>query len=289
MRKYLFIYFIVYFLTIFYSQTIAGVASKITREVLEETLEHAASRSGREISEYTAKKATVETLERLTKTYGDDVLKVVRDGGIELIEAVPKYGDDVIKMALKATPAGRRALARNLPNLLPLSQRVGVEAIELEARAPGLSSMVFKTFGDDAGLVVAKNVPTEDLPRLLAYAEKADSQATRELLLKTYQKEGPSIFERISPKLVLAGGLTASMLYGTHRLTDPLKAIGDVIRDNGSRGADTAVRHSIAWGAVVIFAIVIIVLWRFRLMPWHGKRKLDIANNKEKKERLAND
>lgn len=269
-------------LTITCIQATAGLPSKVTREVIEETLEQAARRSGREISEQTAKKATTETLEHLTKTYGDDVLTVVRDGGIELIEAVPKHSDDVIEIALKATPAGRRALARNLPDILPLARRVGAEVLELEARTPGLAAKVFATFGDDAGRLVAKNVPTEDLPRLLSYAEKADTPATRDLLVQSYQKEGRSLFERIPPKLVLAGGLTASMLYGTHRLTEPADAMGDAIRNNGDV-ATTAVRHFFGWGAVCVLALATVLLWRFRLMPWQAKKKPTAERRKETK------
>ncbi len=264
----------------------AGVTSKVTREVIEETLEQAARRSGREMSEQTTKKAATETLERLTKTYGDDVLKVVREDGIELIEAVPKHGDDVIDIALKASPAARRALARNLPDLLPLARRVGTEGLELEAKTPGLAAKVFATFGDDAGRVVAKNVPAEDVPRLLSYAEKADSPATQDLLLQSYQKEGSSLFERIPAKIVLASGLTASMLYGSHRLTEPAKALGDAIRGNDDV-AGTAVRHFIAWGAVCVFALATVLLWRFRLMPWHSKKKPAVESKGETKTEIS--
>lgn len=258
----------------------AGVTSKVTGEIIEETLDLAARRSGREISERTAKKAATETLERLTKTYGDDVLRIVREGGIELVEAVPKYGDEVIEVALKSSPAARRALAKNVPELLPLAKRVGAEAIELEAKSPGLATKVFKTFGDDAGLIVAKNIPTEDVPRFLLYAEKADSPATRDLLLKSYQKEGPSLFERIPAKLVLAGSLTGAMLYGTHELTEPARAMGDAIRKNDDV-AVTAIQASIRWGAICIFVVIVSLLWRFRLMPWHGSRKKPAVGSKE--------
>lgn len=245
----------------------ADVRAGIAREILERVLRDGAERSGREVLEGEAKKSAVEALERLTKVYGDDVLKVVQDGGIELLEAVPRFGDDVIELAIKASPAGRRTLARELPDLLPLARRVGVDAIELESRAPGLAVKTFSTFGDDGGKLVAKNVPTEDVPRLLSYGEKADNPETRKLLLEAYEKEGKSLFERIPAKLVLASGLTASMIYGTHRMTEPAVATGDAIRSNEGLAQD-AVRLSVVCGGIAFAVIAVLVLWRFGLVPW---------------------
>jgi histone H3/H4 len=250
----------------------AVVAGKVTHAIIEATVESAAKQSGREFLGQTAKKSACETLERLVKTYGDDVIKVVDDAGFELLESVPKYGDEVVELSLKASPQGRRVFVQNIPELLPLGRRIGVEALELEAKSPGLSVQVFKVFGDDAGKILARNVPAEDIPRLLAYAEKADTPATRKLLVEAYEKEGKSLFERIPAKLVLAGGLTASMLYVVHQLTDPVRAIGDAI-DKNSDVADTAVRHFFAWGVPALLVIVVLLFWRFGLMPWQRSRR----------------
>ena len=253
-------------------QAKAGVSSKVTREVIEETVEMAARRSGREMGEQSARKAATETLERLTTTYGDQVLKVARDGGIELIESTSKYGDDVIEFALIASPSARRAFARDVPGLLPLTRRVGVDALELEARTPGLAAKVFTAFGDDGGKTLAKTVPTEDVPRLLSYAERADTPETRQLLLQAYKREKGSIFERIPAKLVIASGLTASMIHGTHRLTEPAVSVGDAIRENEDL-AGKALWHFSAWGFIVMIGIAVLVLWRLRFMPWHWKQQ----------------
>lgn len=249
----------------------AGVAGKITREILEETVERAAKRSGREALEESAKKSARETLEGLVKTYGDDALKVVDDAGIELLEAAPRYGDEVVELAIKASPQARRAFAQNIPELFPIARRVGTEALELEAKSPGLAVRAFKVFGDDAGKALARNVPAEDVPRLVKYAEKADSPATKKVLLEAYEKEGKSLFERIPAKLVLASGLTASMLYGTHSMTEPARATGEAI-NNSPDVADTAVRRFFVWGTVIILAVVVLLFWRFGLMPWQRPR-----------------
>jgi hypothetical protein len=266
---------------------ISGVTSKVTREVIEETLVKAAQRSGRQIGGQTVTKTTSETLERLTKTYGNDVLKVISDGGIELVENVPKYGDDIIDIALKASPNARRTFARDLPELLPLTRRVGVDAVELEAKSPGLAAKVFTTFGDDGGRIIAKNVPAEDVPRLLSYAEKADSPTTRELLLDSYKKEGKSLFERVPAKLVLASGLSASMLLGTYEITNPARALGKAIESNKDI-AGQATLIFFACGTIIILALLLCLLWRFGLMPWHRKTTPQVKKGKNQEIKSPN-
>jgi hypothetical protein len=95
-------------------------------------------------------------------------------------------------------------------------------------------------------------------------------------LVEAYGREGKTLFERIPPKLVLASGLSASMLYGTHALTGPVRAAAEAIEDS-PEVADTAVRQFAAWGGGVFVAVVFVLLWRFRLMPWHCHRSRKAA------------
>ena len=241
----------------------ATITGKVTTEALELTLERAAQRSGRSIEGTAAQRAALEQLERLSAKHGDEVLKVVEDSGIELLDAVSKYGDDVVSLASKATPQARRVLALNPAELVPLSRRVGVEALELEAKVPGQSVNAFRLFGDDGGKFIASKVETEDLPRLLKYGEMADSDATRRALLEAYEKEGKSLFERIPPKLVLATGLTAAMLYGVHEASD-------IARDNPGV-LSGIVNHATTVAGAVGLVVILLLLWRFGLMPWQRK------------------
>ena len=106
----------------------------------------------------------------------------------------------------------------------------------------------------------------------------ADSPATRELLLKSYQREGKELFTRIPPTLVLAGGLTASMLYGTHQVTAPARAISKAIATNEDL-AVTATKTAIHTGGFCItgFLLLVLVLLSRRLgpMPWQRRRQND--------------
>jgi len=249
----------------------ATIATKVTEQAIEMAVEKAATMSGKKFSGTVAKKVATEEVKRLSEIHGVDVLKVVEDSGLELLEAVHKHGEDLVSIAMKASPQARRALALNVEEMLPLAKRVGVEALELEAKVPGQAVHAFEIFGDAAGKGLAKSIPTEDLPRLVKYGEKADSAATKELLLKTYKAEGPKLFERIPPKLVLAGGLSASMLLGTHEAFATERAKADVLRDNPEIARDVMNRSNTIWGGIVLIAIILL-LWRFGFMPWHRRR-----------------
>ncbi|HOU56261.1 MAG TPA: hypothetical protein PLZ82_05025 [Smithellaceae bacterium] len=255
-------------LQIISTATVFGsVGGKITQEIIERTIQKAAKTSGREIVELGAQKQARETLERLVKTHGDEVLKVVDDAGLELLQSVPKYGDEVVEMAMKVSPKARRALARNIPEMLPLARRVGVEALELEAKTPGLSTRVFNVFGDDAAKIIAKDVPTEDIPKLLKYGEMADSEKTRKLLLETYKKGGKRFLDNIPPNLVMASGLTAAIIYTAIRVTDPIPR-----EPMTPEHFVDFLKSTIPWAMLLLLVVIILLLWRFGLMPWHRKK-----------------
>lgn len=245
---------------------------------VREALELAMQKSGREAAKKTALEGAEQTLTRSAAKFGNKALSAAGDGGLELIEATAKHGDDVMKFAVDASPAARRVLALNTDRLLPLARRVGSEALEIEAKAPGLAGDVFSVFGDDAGKIIARSVPSEDIPRLLKYAEKADSSAARKLLLESYQKEGKMIFERITPGQIVAGGLTASMLYGTHRSTDIIRDWLDKHPELAGAGLD----HGINVFSSIFVLITILLMWRFRLLPWHHKASARKILNKKK-------
>ncbi len=130
---------------------------------------------------------------------------------------------------------------------------------------------MFTSFGDDGAQQIARQVPAEDLPRLLKYAEQADTPETRCLLLDAYKKEGSLIFQRIPPSLVLATGLSASMIYVTHRETAPLDAAADAILENPDVARDTANGFVLVFGIVAVLA-TISVLSACRLTPWRARQ-----------------
>jgi len=262
--------FVVLVITVLVPDGTASAAPGVS-PLVREAVEFALKNSGREVVERTSREAVEKSVEAGVAKYGPRAAQAVADGGVELVEATAKYGDDAMRVAVEASPAARRLLALEPGRMLPIVREFGEEAIEVEAKSPGLARRVFTTFGDDGARQIARDVPAEDLPRLLKYAEQADTPETRRLLVDAYKKEGSSIFERIPASLVLATGLSASMIYGTHRATAPLDATADAIRDNPDIARDTANGFVVVFGIVAVLATVFI-LAAFRLTPWHTTR-----------------
>jgi hypothetical protein len=246
------------------------VAAPGVSQAVREVVEMVFRKGTREVAERVSREAAEQSVEAAATKYGPRAVQAVADGGLELIEAGTKYGDDVMRVAVEASPAARRVLALEPERMLPLVRELGEEAIEIEAKSPGLARRVFTNFGDEGARQIARNVPADDLPRLLTYAEKADAPATRVLLLEAYEKEGASLFQRIPASLVLASGLSATMLYATHRVTTPIQAMGNAIEKSPELARDATLRFVWILGAALLLATVF-VLSSFRLTPWHAR------------------
>jgi hypothetical protein len=197
-------------------------------KLVDDAIEASIRVSGRGFSHEASQRAAREALEAAVARYGDDALQAARHGGVELFEAAARHGDDVLSLAARTTPDGARALATRSDELLPLARRYGPDFLTLEGRAPGLASRAVQQFGSENITYLARNVPADDLAKLVGYAEKADSPATRRLLLETYKREGSSIFQKIPPKLVLSGGVSAAMITAAYQLS---KTPGDWMND----------------------------------------------------------
>ncbi|GLI57312.1 hypothetical protein PM10SUCC1_28260 [Propionigenium maris DSM 9537] len=175
-------------------------------------------KSGDEVVEFSSKKAARETLERGVGKYGDEVLDVVRKGGIELLEASGKYGDEVLELAVK-NPDAIYSLTHNTDEILGLVRKHGDKILELEGFAPGISKRIIDNFGDDAIGKLSKVGNKSELSRVIAYGEKADSPETRKLLWKNYEKNGAKFLDKIDYKMVMAGGLTTSMIITANNIS----------------------------------------------------------------------
>lgn len=247
----------------------AGPA-RLAAEVVQATIDRAAAVSGRSLETPAARRAATAQFDSLVASKGDSMLKVIEDGGLEMLEKSAKLGDDGLLLASQATPAARRALALGADDLLPLARTVGVEALEAEAKAPGQATTLFKVFGADEGRSVARSIPSADLPRFIKYGERADSPATRTRLMAAYQEEGASLFSRIPPSLVISGGLSLAMLDAAHRTTSPFQAVADALANSPTLVAEFA--RTFQWiGGLLLLFILTMLLWRFGLMPWHRR------------------
>ena len=83
--------------------------------------------------------------------------------------------------------------------------------------------------------------------------------------------KGPSLFERTLPKLVLIGGLTTAMIYGTHRNTSPLAAVNTQIANNPDFG-----KRALDWMAIIGGSLVaLVVVTGLRHWGWFRSSAID--------------
>lgn len=237
-----------------------------------------------------AKAAAKTALKKMVTQYGDDVVvKLLKQHGVKVLEVGAKYGDDVMRLVVK-NPKMATALLQNADELVPLMRRLGPKVVELEARHPGLATKAIKLFGDDAVKALAK-VPQKDMSVLVGYAARADTPATRRLLLEAYEKTArPSVFLKILDKhkmKILAVGLSVATVKLAWEASDGFregaKEAGRGLMQKMAEGLMQGVReHPVAVGTMGLGAVLLtlsllslvwgkmkLLVWPFRMM-WRG-------------------
>ena len=187
--------------------------------------------SGKAISK-SSRDFYVQQLSKMMFKHGDGAIKLAERGGLELIDAYAKYGDDILKYSMKV-PKATRVLALHADELLPLTRKLGTSVLQIEAKTPGLTKHIIKSFGNDSVKYFAREVPSRDMTKLLGYASRADSQGTRKLLLQGYKKTGGNLLKHLDWKIIIASGLTSSMIIGAYKISDGVQG-----------GLETVSKHS---------------------------------------------
>lgn len=257
-------------LQLIFLTSIKAAPVKVVGKVFSETIEAAAKKSGRILTPV-AREAAEQTLKTAVSKYGDDLLRVVRSGGLEALEQGTKHGDDFWKLCSKASPTAVRSLALNADELLPIAKRIGTDFVTLEGRVPGLGMEIVKLYGDDAAKQF-KNIPTEDISKLVGYAKKADSPETVKKLYQSYQQTGGKILKNLDWKLVMAGGLSIAAIDMAHQVGDGVQTGFVTTAEKSPEAfADTIslVTSPIRYGMTLLllmglaFLIFKFKLWRF--------------------------
>ena len=220
-RKTIFSLLIVGFLSFCSLSGQVAPVAKVASSALDNAIEAAAKVSGRTLPAE-ARILALRQLDEAALKHGHQVLEAARTGGLELIEVAAKHGDEVWEFSAKV-PEASRLLATRADELLPLTQRIGVEVLEIEAKNPGLAKTIVKYFGDDAVKHLAKNAPPQDIAKLVGMAAKADSPATKKLLFEKYLEGGSKFLARLPAKTILAAGLTTALIVGTYQVSDGIQ------------------------------------------------------------------
>lgn len=258
--KQLSVFLFLFAVVLFAAPAYAGVPAK----VISETLEIAAKRSGRTLSKG-MKVRLGKTLAKNVAKYGDDILPLVRKGGLEVVEQGARHGDDFWRLC-RAVPGASRSLALHADQLLPLARRIGPAALKLEQWAPGLTIRVAKEFGDDGVKALAK-APAEDLTRLVGLASRADSPATRKMLLDCYCKSpAPGKFlDRLNWKHIMSAGLSISMITAAYKISD---GVQETTRELGQKHPEIArkiISDTLAPFRYILYALVVLLLGPFAI------------------------
>lgn len=242
--------------------------ARIAVEGVEEAIEVAARVSGRSLTP-AARTVLATELRQATLRYGDDALVAASRGGLELAEAAGRYGSDVWKFSVRV-PAGARALALHADELLPLARRIGPEVLELEARHPAIACRAAGAFGDDAVRYLAREAPAAELPRLVGYAERADSPATRKLLLDAYKEKGSVFLERLDWKVIMAGGLSTAAVVAAYKVSDGVQdGLETVAKGSPGHFARTVgVLSQPVRTVLTLFGLALAAMLLWRLWPW---------------------
>lgn len=186
---------------------VAAALPAPAREALETAFRKACATSGRDAGQVASRKAFEDGISRAFRAHGDEALRASADGGLELIEASIKHGDDLMRFAVNASPAARRVLALKADVLIPLVRTCGPEIIEIEARVPGLAVKAANLWDAETLKTIAAVVPAEDLPRLIRFAELSKTPGSRKMLFRRYAKEGSGVLDRFPYKRIMAGGV----------------------------------------------------------------------------------
>lgn len=228
--------------------------------VIQETIEIAAKVSGRVLSRSSGK-AAEKILKKVVQQYGDDALKVVKNGGLEAIKQGRKYGDDFWKLAKHATPQTVRSLALHADELMPVAKRIGPQFIRLENKVPGLASKVASEFGDDAVRYLAKNASPNDVSKLLGFAGRADSPATKNLLFEKYRRGGSSFLKKLDAKKILAIGLTASMITAAYKVSDGIETGIEQVAKNNPETFQNVLGNIVLPFQILVGVSVVLFAW----------------------------
>ncbi len=183
-----------------------------------EALEFAVKRSGRTLAP-AWRRSVSSALAKAAGEHGDDLLRSVRIGGVEVAECGVKYGDDFWRIAARH-PEAARNFALHADELMPAVRRIGPEFVELEARAPGLGIRAVQLFGDGSAAAL-KNLPPDDLAKLIGYAGRTGNPATRRLLFDCYQSspDRTLFLERLNWKQIMAAGLSTGAIVAAYKIS----------------------------------------------------------------------
>jgi hypothetical protein len=199
--------------TLFFTLVLLSSSALQANPVARKLVAQAIKQAGRETLEAGARDAAEHAAATAISKFGAaGAEELVERGGLELLEAGAKHGDDILKAA-RRVPEATRYLGASPAEALGLITRYSDDALRLESRVPGMAEQAVAQFGRGELAVLAK-APSSEITQLVGYASRADSPATRLVLLESWKKNGAAFLRKLDQHktLILTGGLTVSMI-----------------------------------------------------------------------------
>jgi hypothetical protein len=174
-----------------------------------------------------AKATARKTLEKASAKFGAEVLEMTERGGIGLIEAAAKHGDDVWRLA-KLSPDAPKALAARADDLLPLARRYGDSAMLAEIRLPGCGEMLASKLSGSTLRKVATEAGDHELHRLAALGPRCSAHQM-EAAAKLARPSGKRALEFLTPGRIAASGFASALIIASFKAPEALINLPEII------------------------------------------------------------
>lgn len=240
-------------LLVFTTSTHAAVPTKAITETIEIVFKKAQAAPPAIASKIAAEKALQEAVKRSV----DDVIKFVESGGLKALECGRKYGDNFWNLCRKY-PNANAQIANNADTLVPLSKQVGDEVIDIELKAPGLTTELVSIYGNTEVKTLAR-MGSDDLAKAYAFG-------------KRYPKDAPALLKEVKANPNFLGKLSGTQLLGLGSGIGALAtgigagSAASQVGDGIQKGLTAVAKESPAIFSVTTIGIIIgslMTLWLF--------------------------
>jgi hypothetical protein len=249
-------------------------------KLILKTVEAAAKVSGKSLSP-AARSAAVSALTQAVTKYGDEAIRITRQGGLETLKQGMRYGDEFWRAARHADPAALRSLALHTEELLPIAQRIGPAFLKLEAKVPGLGAKAVSVFGDDAVKALAE-LPADDTLRLLGLAQKSRKKGIEKMLLKAYSlvPDKEKFLTAFDWKKIMATGLSSAAVIAAYKLSHGAEEGLKTLAENDPERFTALISETLAPFKWLIFFLVLLgifplvrILWKWSMIKLPHRKK----------------
>jgi hypothetical protein len=183
------------------------LAQPAKASMASELLEKLAVLSGKALDP-AAHAAARQTLEKGLSMYGESAAFAARKGGMALVEAAARHGDEVWKLA-KICEGAPEALAARADTILEVAGRWGRDAACLEIKAPGCGEVLARKLGSaEVGELVSKAAP-EEIKRLAMLSAQCTTEEAR-VAAGLWRQGNTHVLERLTAPRIATYGLAVA-------------------------------------------------------------------------------